>query len=211
MGLPEQSCCTFCNNLLRRTSTAPWDTIVEETENFILSPTKGSLLPGWLLIVAKRHAICSGALSTKEREDLAGAIALAKLLVRRNFGPPTIFEHGPTRSGTSLGCGIDHMHFHVAPLPFSLIESVNALVPNIQWLSIDGIADLRALYHAQTAYAVVQEDEGLLNWCRPPVHMRQMFRQAIAHKLGIPDRYDYAAHPEPSNVELTIRRVSVGI
>lgn len=200
--------CAFCRSLLTGTSGAPWDTILKETERFVVSPTKGSLLPGWLLVVAKRHAICSGALTTNELKELQNTIAMAKEIVRENFGPPTVFEHGPSCAGTALGCGIDHQHVHVVPLHFSLTRAVNALEPYIQWETLSEISGTKPLHRAGIAYALVQEDGGPMLWCRPPDGVRQMFRQAIAHGMGIPQEYDYAEFPQLPNTVRTLEHLS---
>src|SRR6266478_5711524 len=130
---PKQTHCCFCQNLKTAGASAPWDTVLYDSGNFAIVPTKGALVPGWLLVVAKRHALCVGALSNPELDELKSCLASARNLVQKNFGAPTIFEHGPSLAGTTLGCGIDHVHVHVAPLAFSLRKAVNNRFPMVEW------------------------------------------------------------------------------
>jgi hypothetical protein len=130
--------------------------------------------------------------------------------VERHFGPATIFEHGPVVPGTPLGCGIDHLHLHVAPLEFSLVQAVNSFVPGLRWGKIDLISDVRKLHANSIGYALVQEGPGDLLWCRSPKHLKQMLRQAIARSVGRSLQFDYSSHPHLQNVVKTLERLSVG-
>jgi ATP adenylyltransferase len=210
MSLNTRVSCPFCPSLLTQARSVPWNTVLAENEHFLTMPSKGALVPGWVLVVAKRHTLCSGSLGADELRNLGTAIDEARFIVSRSFGHATIFEHGPFRSGTALGCGIDHMHFHVVPLSFSLVEAVNHRVPGMQWQRITGISQLSEVHRAGVGYCVVQEPAGPLVLCRPPDDIRQLLRQAIATHLGVPDSFDYAAHPQLPNVLTTVDRLSAG-
>lgn len=192
-------CCVFCNNLVRGVSREPWDTILRDNGRFVIAPSKGSLVPGWLMVVSKRHALCSGAIPDNEFEDLRNSISMASEMVRNSFGPPTVFEHGPCVTGTPVGCGIDHQHVHVAPLPFSLKDAVFRLFPAIEWQLLGDLSETRDLYRSNTPYGLVQESNSEMFWCRPAKGVRQMFRRAIAATLGEHDRFDYGAFPHLLN------------
>ncbi len=200
--------CVFCKNLSNGASDAPWDKVLQETDNFFITPSKGSLVPGWLLVVSKKHAICSGAIDGTEFQDLTGCLRLAVEMVHKRFGSVTVFEHGPSVPGTSLGCGIDHQHLHVVPLAFSLKDAVSALFPSVEWALLSDLSGTRALYRSRIDYGLVQETNGRIWWCRPPNGVRQVFRRVIAHNLGIPDQFDYAGHPHLSNTLQTLAYLS---
>lgn len=204
MNSGQTSCC-FCDSLKTAGANAPWDTVLHDSGNFTIVPTKGALVPGWLLVVAKRHALCVGALSSPELDELKSCLAFARDLVQKNFGAPTIFEHGPSRAGTTIGCGIDHVHAHVVPLQFSLRKAVNDRFPRVEWKPIVDIAATRSLFELRQGYGLVEEpNEERMYWCSPPVGVSQMFRRAIAAEIGIPDEFDYRTHPHHSIVMQTL-------
>ncbi len=207
----QKTKCTFCERLVLGPSDAPWDTTLGETKNYVIVPTKGSLVSGWVLVVSKRHALCSGELPLGDFVDLQEAIGLARTVVECHFGAATIFEHGPAVSGTSLGCGIDHLHFHVAPLSFSLVEAVRSVVQNAHWSALENLRDLATLHRSGIGYAVVGEPGSPMVWFEPPTNIRQPLRRAIANRLGISERFDYATHPYLDNVLRTVERVTVGV
>jgi ATP adenylyltransferase len=211
MRTPEQYRCVFCRELVSGTSNAPWDKPVSETDKYLIVPTKGSLVPGWLLVVSKDHMVCAGELRSPEFRDLEHAIDIAKGIVEQNFGPATVFEHGPALAGTALGCGIDHLHIHVAPLGFSLAESVEFIIPDVFWQSLRTFSQLRALHTAGLGYALIGEPKEEMKWFQPPTGLRQPLRRAIATKLGFPERFDYAAYPHVDNVIRTLEGISIGM
>lgn len=200
-----QSHCCFCKNLASAGIDAPWDTVLHDSGNFVVVPTKGALVPGWLLVVAKQHIICSGALEPSELDELADCLATARNLVQESFGPPTVFEHGPSQPGTTVGCGVDHVHVHVAPLNFSLQTAVSDRFPELEWKSLPHISATRSLFNSGKAYSLVEEPrEHAMYWCEPPVGVRQLFRRVIAAEVGIPDEFDYITHPQALNVLRTL-------
>ena len=156
------------------------------------------------------HALCSGELEKHAFNGLEQAIGVATEFVERHFGPATIFEHGPRVPGTSLGCGVDHLHFHVAPLKFSLVKAIGSVVPNARWAKLEGLPALRTLHNAGIGYAVVGEPAAHMTWFQPPPNIRQPLRRAIANHLGIPELFDYTAHPHVENVLRTLEHVAVG-
>ena len=145
-----------------------------------------------------------GALSIEEFEELRINVREAREMVQKSFYEPTIFEHGPSSFGTSIGCGIDHQHVHVVPLPFSLKRAVSSLYPTTEWHPLLDLSETKSLYRARTAYSLVQEPNGQIFWCRPPDDVRQMFRRAIASIVGLSDQFDYAAFPHLSNTLQTL-------
>jgi Diadenosine tetraphosphate (Ap4A) hydrolase and other HIT family hydrolases len=198
--------CVLCSGLLAGRSSELWDSIIAETPEFVVVPTKGALVPGWLLVVSKKHFLCAGALEPEQGvQEAVGAIDVARNLVEATFGPVTIFEHGPVAAGMGLGCGIDHLHFHVAPLQISLKAAVARLYPKTTWRSIAGWSELGAIYSTGNSYIAVQEPGDSLYWSPPPFGVRQPLRRAIASAIGAADRFDYSAHPHAENVATTIR------
>ena len=57
--------CIFCNIDNRKIE----NTIIEETDNFYILPTLGSLVDGYLLIISKKHINSMSELSNQEKEE----------------------------------------------------------------------------------------------------------------------------------------------
>jgi ATP adenylyltransferase len=199
--------CPYCRGVLDTAvhNRPAWDQVILDFPNFVVVPTKGALLPGWLLVISKAHILCAGFLERGVLTELQAAIDHASELVRSRFGEPTLFEHGPAAEGTALGCGVDHLHIHVAPLPFSLRDAADKLGNKLHWRRIDNLGELNELSSKREAYCWVREPRDSVPYaCLPPNGIRQFLRRAIASELGRPTEFDYAAHPELSVVQATL-------
>jgi len=110
-----------------------WNRVLVETKHFIVVPTLGMLVEGWLLISPKRRNLSFSKLSDKEWDDFQ----LLKNQLNCFFNDcysvvPTYFEHGPSRVSSVVGCGVDYAHMHVAPLKCDLMDDAT-LVGEYIW------------------------------------------------------------------------------
>ncbi len=197
--------CVFCRPTIDERARL-CDTVITSDDNFVAIPTLGSIVPGWILVVSKDHVICSGALDPSLRENLSKAIDTAANLISAHFSEATIFEHGPAVRGTPVGCGIDHLHIHVAALPASLSGMCRELYGTL-WRKIDNLDALEAIHRSGRAYILVKEPSGDWLWADAPVGVRQPLRRAVAQMLDIPDQFDYRTDAFEENVSLTLREL----
>lgn len=198
-----KAACRFCRVVLGGQPLAqPWDHVLLESENFVVLPSKGSLVPGWLLVVPKAHQLSLAACSSSQATELESIIALCAHAVERTFGPATMFEHGAVNEGTSWGCGIDHAHAHVLHLPFDLSESI-ATHESQSWVNHISVAQAGG-WTANHPYFSIKTP-GQRNWSviMPDSIPRQFARQLIAGELGVPEQFDYDSHPFVANAEKT--------
>jgi diadenosine tetraphosphate (Ap4A) HIT family hydrolase len=185
-----------------------WDRALAATEDWVVVPSKGALLPGWLLVVPRMHSLCSGAVSDQERNALFDAAKNVGEVVGKAFGTPsTIFEHGPAAHGDVVGCGINHTHLHVVPLGFSLTAAAAHHMPNGGWRSAT-LGNIQALHVRSAGYlAVLEPDRGLMV---AELHnsTSQALRKVIATEIGAAHKWDYRAYDGIAEVTSTVRRLS---
>lgn len=190
-----------CRMCAMRTSRAPWDTPIVSTDHFVVVASKGAFLPGWLMIVPKTHVLSMAELGDDHSDELEELIASVRELQQPVFGSPTMFEHGASVPGTSFGCGIDHAHLHLVPLPPTM--------------------DLRALAEAELGEGFLPEPAqfgdpylrlrapGTSGWLwQSPTRSipRQFFRQLIWVASNRPSSsYDYDESPCEDVVRRTVR------
>jgi len=200
--------CAYCTRLLglARTTQEPWDLVLKDLSSFVVAPSKGALVEGWLLVVSKEHLLSSAAMSLTPRADLEAALKAATALVESRFGPATIFEHGPSQNGSPIGCGIDHMHLHVVPLTFSLRRAATSLEPGLGWQPLAGIHDVSTWSEGRRPYLLVQEPGDSVPWVSEAPPIRQFLRRAVASTLGTSE-FDYSEYPQRTNVLNTVARL----
>lgn len=208
---PMTHTCKFCS--VFRLAESPCDQPVLHTPNFVVAPTIGALVPGWMLIVSKDHYISAGALATSLLGELREIIDAVTTAMRREGKIPAVFEHGPICENTSIGCGVDHCHIHVVPLDFELFSEAATLSTEVG-MTWEAAADLTATktYHRAGRAYLYMEQNGLQRIGTSQNLPSQFFRRVIASRQGRPHEFDWRAHDVASSAHLLeVHRLSLAI
>jgi ATP adenylyltransferase len=202
--------CTFCAEMSAGSDGAQWNQPLAETKNFVVVPSLGSLVEGWLLIVPKIHHISMGALPTglrQEADDLERRVSrLLDLEYRR---PIVVFEHGPSAAKHGTGCGVDHAHLHLVPTGCDVLKYAQPFVPaSASWriAGPDSGWDLRTrAYKSGQDYLYLKphDDEALVAVCED--FGSQVFRRAISAYVGIEQEFNWRDYPRIDTVLRTIK------
>jgi len=204
-----KSVCNFCQKFGGTAGEERMaDHILFESENFVVVPTIGSIVPGWLLIVPRSHFMSVGSFDAPMLHEFAGLQKTAAAALRDCFGTVSFFEHGAIRKGESVGCGVDHAHLHIVATEFDLVTGAKASGKSqLQWRSVSGIKSTKAYVAEQMPYIFVESLVGgawigSASWIES-----QLIRKVIAAYTGQPDCWDWKAHPFDNNVRETVRRL----
>ena len=164
-------------------------------DDYFAMVSKGAMVSGWSLICPLRHDF---SLTNDYRIgkfwDFAGR---AEAVIRARYGDVRVFEHGAGYVGSPTGCGTDHAHLHLVPLPFSLATEALRYDAALTWSSCKA-KDVRERV-AGREYLFVSDrfdgdqTSGLLCLLEAPVS--QFFRRVVASRLGLREFYDYRRHP----------------
>ncbi len=192
--------------LLGATEGTPeiWDTIIFETNEFLVAPTLGSIIPNWLLVIPKCPAInFRDNLQATMRAGVSHLLAeIANVFDERQL---LWFEHGAHAPGSVVGCGTDYAHLHVllSP-PFNLAEfkeSVFQIRPI--WNATPTGLSHAGLDHACEYYVFGDHLNSFrLDGVRDPES--QFFRKIVASLVGQGDNWNYRVHPNVGNARLTV-------
>lgn len=182
-----------------------WDRVVIADGLAKTIPSKGSIVPGWVLTFAARNTVNLKALTSEERLAVLEQAGRAAHTVAK-FGTHVFqFEHGPSEVGSVLGCGLDIAHLHTVPLSFDLIEAVRSRSRDVvDWREASSEADPWA-HLPEGEYVIVRE----VGTCRTivgavRVPTSQLVRRIIAAEMAEPDKWDYRTHAGHQNVEATV-------
>lgn len=197
--------CRFCFRLDNGgAGEEAWNTVLLATKNFVVVPSKGALVPGWLLVIPKAHQLSIADTPEESRAEFEHVLRVAGEAVHQRFGPPTVFEHGAARPGTAWGCGIDHAHLHLLPLPFDLVAATQRRLPLV-WNARVRPTSICS-WGADGPYVALRgPTEDAWSVIHPETIERQFVRRVIADELGTPDRYDYDQYPFHKHVVETVR------
>jgi ATP adenylyltransferase len=199
-------CCRFCGNLAVATR-APWDRVLWETPSFVITPTLGAIVEGWLLVISKRHHLCMGALPPAELHELQSVTHHAASVVQDLYGPVAIFEHGPAQPQQQVGCGVDHAHMHIVPTACDLIAGARKHLPeHVQWELTETFGSIHRYTRAERSYLYL-EQYGRRLVASDQELPSQLFRRVIAAHIGEPERWNWREHPFHEQAEATARRL----
>jgi ATP adenylyltransferase len=194
------SACRLC---LEEPNPNFWNEPLFESDNFIVLPSLGALVEGWLLLVPKSHFICFGALPESLIAEMKELKATVCSSVSKAYGNVAAFEHGPHKESLRLGCGVDHAHLHVVPIPFDLESAVAPfLPPATHWLAA-GAQECHDAYLRREDYLYLEQPIGVGRIATHDDFGGQLFRRGIAAALGLPDEYNWREHSHLSNVAAT--------
>ena len=182
-----------------------YDTPIKETENFVVLPSLGSIVSGWLLIVPKFPVARIADIPECHRLEFLHLTENVRNDVEVNFTQSFIFEHGGFK-GSPVSCGVDQAHLHVVPLEFDLLEIAQDR-DDVNWQPVVGTklpteieSNLEYLFVASNEHAIFSEVT------RPS---SQWFRKLIANQVGCPGEWDYRYNHFNENIKKTVQTLGI--
>lgn len=181
--------------------TALYDKVIEETQNFAVLPTRGSIVPGWVLIVPKFATSRIADVSESKMSELRDLLERVTSRLEKEFGTTFTFEHGGFQ-GSNVSCGVDQAHLHVASLNFDLVEAAKSASPG-GWMHV-GSDQLPPPEFSDGEYWFVSSGEVAM--CKEiDLPISQFFRKIIAQKAEKAALWDYRTEDFNENVASTIK------
>lgn len=199
--------CRLCFDLLFQSPVKAWNEPLFESPNFVVLPSVGALVEGWLLLVPKKHFICMGALPDSVATEVQEMKHIMCSALQQIYGQVCLFEHGPSRANLSVGCGVDHAHLHVVPVEFDLASVVIPFFPKDVLWSEAGLEDCRAAFARREDYLYLEQPIGAGHIATHQGFGSQLFRRAIAARIGALNQFNWREYPQLPNVSATIDKV----
>lgn len=202
--------CVFCRKFcIAQNANAPfakqeYDTILIQTQEFVVVPALGPLVEGHVLIITKSHFYSMGELSKPMFDEFIALKDKVRQVLVRTYGSATAFEHGSTRI-LEAGTSVNHAHCHLLPLGFNLVGEVS------NHHNGENVSDQSVLASKATKgipYLYVENNRREARIFDAPVGLpSQYLRRLVATKLGIPSQWDWRSHPALERVTLTVAKL----
>lgn len=203
MRAPRATMCTMCDTLAAPTSEC--DRPVLDSGNFVVLPSLGSLVEGWLLILPKTHAISMGGLSSPLANEMLDLKDYLWSVLESTYGCAVAFEHGPAAPRRAVGCGVDHAHLHLVPVSFNVVRAAAPHLPEDTLWSRANWNSCRTAYETAVDYLYVEQRRGDGQIAVGPGFPGQVLRRAIAGAIGRAAEYDWRKHPQLDTITKTLR------
>ena len=173
---------------------------IMETSEFLVVPSLGSIVPGWLLIVPKVDVARFSELPRQSLEKLETLLETLKAETENTFGRAYLFEHGG-HVGSKLSCGVDQAHLHLVPLAFDLLEAAVG-TSDLKWTIKEGLIFTDGGFGNDEYLFVSSFDKTAA--CRCPKPVSQWFRRLIAKKMNVAEAWNYREYPFHENILRTL-------
>lgn len=184
--------------------TEPYNTVLCETRNFAVLPTKGSIVPGWVLVIPKFPITRLADVPKELRGELDDIVCSTIEGLQSRFGNVYSFEHGGF-ARSKVSCGVDQAHLHIACLDFDLLDAVQ-LKGDKQWVECVHSRVPSDMPIGDEYWFVSSNEKSIF----APVVLpeSQFFRKVIARHAGRPNRWDYRIDGFEENVKITIKALA---
>jgi ATP adenylyltransferase len=93
----DWAACRFCDGISTRHERAIWNQPLFASQNFVVLPSLGAMVEGWLLIAPKQHYLSTAVLPARLTAELAHLKGEVSKVIGKLYGPVLAFEHGPSR------------------------------------------------------------------------------------------------------------------
>jgi ATP adenylyltransferase len=204
----EAGACRFCVVDPCLTDLPAWNRPLLVSANFYVVPSLGSLTEGWLLVVPKQHVVAAAALHGQLAAELWTVTAVVRDVLRKQYGPVWLFEHGPSAANRPVGCGVDHAHLHLVPVRGDLLSAAAQFLPHGIDFERSTFASCQRSWQNGEDYLYVEAPDGGTSFAAFGTELgSQVFRKAIAHLLGCPERFNWRSDPGVGNIDLTIQQL----
>lgn len=154
--------------------------IAGSSRNFVVMPSLGQIVPGYVIILPKRHELSLARLSLNELHELGDMVDHVRLMLDEHYSTPVLFEHGMKGVESNNGCGVYHAHLNAVPL----VDSVD-LIDVSRFRRISGLEGL--LDFAETSYLYFADQRGSHFVKMIEKLPSQWMRRALASAVGVQD------------------------
>jgi ATP adenylyltransferase len=182
------------------------DHVLFEAHGCVVAPTLGSIIPNWILIVPRRHAVSFRDWQAEANIDPVRLVDEALAMLDIKAGPAIWFEHGPATADGVVGCGVDHAHLHVlinAPFSFGTFAAASMARSPVDWYSCPAAGAYSGLT-ASHSYLLAGSNGDAVAAEHVDIVGSQFFRRVIAELVGRPDQWNYKTHAHMENVRRTV-------
>ena len=158
--------------------------ILTESDHFVVMPTIGAFVEGYVMIVSKEHYECIGKMPEDTLHELEQLVARIKACIQERYNMDVVcFEHGGVSCTKRAGGCIVHAHLHLVPCDVPIIGEVRKR--GLTAVPISDISDLHTLTKENLSYLYFEDTDGQKYIVKDKFVISQFFRQLLAHHFGL--------------------------
>ena len=188
--------CSFCNLDFTKLE----NTIIEETKNFYILPTLGSICEGYLLIIPKKHI--NSMSETKYRGELIDLMEKYRKIFFNLYGKyPIIFEHGTASIDSASSASITHAHIHIVNHNYC---NEYKILNELKFVKVNK-KDYFSIKNKSYIFYISSNNDYYISYNFPS--LSQLMRIYIARDLNLNIEYNWRKFEFKENIEKTIKKL----
>lgn len=216
---PFAPSCGFCaefsgidqeNNLLRKIISPNCGLVsrtVYQTDHFIVIPTLGALVEGYLLVLSKAHYESIRQIPKEFFSEFDEVVDKVKSVIRSTYGKDSVcFEHGAASCSNKFGGCIDHAHLHVVPCSETLSGTIQEF--GMELMPIPSRAALTDVVGRRQPYLYWEDSDESKYVIQGDFIPSQFFRKIIADYYSVAEQWDWRQYLNLENLQKTYRLLS---
>ncbi|PKM93517.1 MAG: hypothetical protein CVU84_15175 [Firmicutes bacterium HGW-Firmicutes-1] len=178
--------------------------IIFESNNFLVLPTLGAFVKGYLLIISKRHYQSGIKLSTDLLVELNYVIEQIKSVIKDIYGKSTImFEHGTISSEGRSACCVEHFHLHLVPSNINIANTIKSY--NFETLFVDEYIPLDIEFYGGMQSYIYYEYMDIKEIYLNDIFPSQLIRQVCCRDIINSHKWDWRKYKYINNIIGTIQ------
>lgn len=178
--------------------------VLYESQHFVVFPTLGHLVEGYLLLGSRLHYPCIGSLPHMFTDELEILQEKVRKVLYEHYSSPVFFEHGPVSRTKTGGCCVDHLHLHAVPLDIHLADEVRRYFPSEE---VDSLSSLSQYFDKGIPYFYVEDNTGKFVFPLHEAVPSQFMRKIIAKQVDKEDLWDWCAYQGREEMHLTLEKL----
>lgn len=185
--------CRYCSCILSTAATekhSEFNELIFESDNFIVVPSLGHFISGWVLIIPRLHFPCLGALDERLYSEFLSVKLRSETLLRSIYGNIIQFEHGSCSVGMAGVC-VDHAHLHLVPVRADFEQELSS---RFVGQSIRSMESLAVAYRESRSYLFYENNNGDAKIYDVAVLPSQYMRMLVGREVGMLDHYDWRSY-----------------
>ncbi len=188
--------CVFCNLDFNKIE----NTIIYETENFIVIPSVGSLIDGYVLIVTKKHINSLSELTDEQKDEYEKLVEKTSKLFQKVYGTvPIVFEHGTSNLENAMSASsITHAHSHIVNFNF---KNEKEIIKKYNFTKIENFKDVK---NENYIYYISNDGTKYVSYNFDSIS--QLMRLLIAKEIDKEQQYNWREHAFNENIILMLEK-----
>lgn len=189
--------CKFCN----LDKSKYYNTILDSTDNFIVIPSIGSLVDGYVLIVSKKHYYNMLEIDLKSQEEYYNLINKYRETFKKIYNKyPIVFEHGSSIYDESSASSIVHAHTHIVNHNF---KNEKHLIYEMNFRDFNILSNNNDVSKSYIMY-ISPNNKSFITY--EFISKSQLMRFYIAKDLDL-NYYDWKSYSFNKNIKSTINKI----